>query len=147
MGKNISGVIYPWDYFAVGSSFWTICPRCNYVSDKSSERQFSSGVISRGILSRRNYLWGNFLGAIIWGTIMRGSFPWGLLSSKAIVRGTIIWGGDNHPGVNCLRGNCPRTKWSVFCFFSLRLKAAFFLYMISVLHILLHGFYLFSNII
>ena len=33
-----------------------ICPRGNYVVDESSDRQFSLGSISRGILSGGNYL-------------------------------------------------------------------------------------------
>ena len=93
MGKNISGVIY----FPGGSFLEIICLRDNYVSEKSSERQFSSGAISRGILSRINYLWGNFLGAIIREQSSReelsgGNFPRGLLSSGAIVWGAIIQG-------------------------------------------------------
>ena len=44
-----------------------ICPRGNYVGDKLSERHFSYREISRGILLKGNYFWGNFPGAIIWG--------------------------------------------------------------------------------
>ena len=73
-----------------------ICPRGNYVGDKSSESQFSSGAISRGIMSGGNYLWGNCLGAIIQGQ----------LSSVAIVRGAIVW------GEIFLGGNCPRGQLS-----------------------------------
>ena len=91
-GKNISGVISPWDYFPEGSVFGTTCPRGNYVGDKSSERQFSSEEISSGILSGDNYLWGNCPGAIIRGQsssgqLSGGNFPLGQLSSRAIVRG------------------------------------------------------------
>ena len=37
----------------------------NCVGNKSSERQFSLSAISRRILSGGNYLWDNYLGAII----------------------------------------------------------------------------------
>ena len=73
-GKNISCVIYPWDNVP-GGSF----PRGNYVGDKSSEKQFSSEAICRGILSRGNYLWGNFLRAIIQGVIIRRQFSSGAI--------------------------------------------------------------------
>ena len=82
-GKYISCLIYPWDNVP-GGSF----PLGNYVGDKSYKRQFSLRAISRGILSRGNYLWGNFPEAIIQGEIIR----W------ANVRGVIF-----------LRGNCPDT--------------------------------------
>ena len=35
-------------------------PRGNYAGNKSSERQFSSAAISRGILSGGNFPWGQF---------------------------------------------------------------------------------------
>ena len=83
-------------------------PPRSYVGDKSSERQFSSGAISRIIFV--NYLLSNCPEAIIQGgnypevvfhggncpgaTIWGGNFPWGQLSS----------GGDcpedNNQGVN-----------------------------------------------
>ena len=76
----------------LGGSF----PRGNYIGDKSSERQFSSRAISREILSGGSYLRGNFPGAIIQGTIIRGQFSSGTIvraqfsgaqfSSGAIVR-------------------------------------------------------------
>ena len=76
----------------LGGSF----PRGNCIGDKSSERQFSSRAISRGILSGGSYLWGNFPGAIIQGTTIRGQFSLGTIvraqfsgaqfSSGAIVR-------------------------------------------------------------
>ena len=91
-GKNISGVIYLCDYFPGGSLFGTICPRGNYVGDKSSERQFSSGAISRRILSVGNFLLGNFLEAII-----RGRSPGGQFSSEAIIQGGRC-PGRNHAG-------------------------------------------------
>ena len=57
------------------------------VFDKSSERQFSLGATSSGILSGGNYLWGNFLGAIIiWEQLSGDNFPRGQLSA------------GNHPG-------------------------------------------------
>ena len=56
-----------------GSFLRTICPRGNYVGDKSSERQFSSEAVSRGILSEGNYLWCNFPGAITGGQFSLGA--------------------------------------------------------------------------
>ena len=59
----------------------------NYVSDKSSKRQFSSWAISREILSRGSYHWGNYpgavnQGAIIWGAIiLGGNYPGGQFCS------------------------------------------------------------------
>ena len=58
------------------------CSRANYVGNKSSERQFSSREVSRGILSGGNYRQVNCLGAIIQGAIVRG----------AIIRGLILLG-------------------------------------------------------
>ena len=50
--KNISGVTYPWDFFPRGALFLgSIFTRGNYVGDKSSKKQFSSGAIFRGQLS------------------------------------------------------------------------------------------------
>ena len=61
------------EQFSWGAVFLrAICQSGNYVDGKSSERQFSSWVISRGILSRCNYLRGNFPGAIIQGQSSRG---------------------------------------------------------------------------
>ena len=82
MGKNISGVIY----FPGGSFLEIICPRGNYVSDKSSKRQFSLGAISRGILSGVNYFWVIFLE----GNYPRGQLCRGQFSSGAIIRGAIV---------------------------------------------------------
>ena len=58
--KSMSRVIYLGTIF-LGRSFpWGhFFPRGNYVDDKSSDRQFSSGAISRGISSGSNYLWRN----------------------------------------------------------------------------------------
>ena len=75
----------------LGESF----PLGNYVGDNSSERH--SEAISRGILSGGNYLWDNFQGAIIQGTIPRG----GQFSSRAIILG------GNCPWSNYPVGNCP----------------------------------------
>ena len=65
---------------------------------KSSERQYFSGTISRGILSGGNYLWRNCPGAIIWGQLSRGNYL-----------GAIFCGGNcpeyNYPGKNFPRGN------------------------------------------
>ena len=72
-----------------------ICPRGNYVGDKSFEREFSLGAISRGILSGGNYLWGNCPVAIIQGQLSTGQFS----------SGAIILGG------NCAGGNCPRGNY------------------------------------
>ena len=70
-----------------------ICPRGNYVENKSSERQFSSGAISREILSGGNYLPGsNHPG----GNYQGGNIPLGQLSSEAIIQGPIFLG-DNCP--------------------------------------------------
>ena len=84
-----------------GSFLGTICPRGNYVGDKSCESQFSLGAISGGIFSGGSYLGSNNLGAIIRGTIFfggscpRGSYP-----------------GSNHPGGNCPGGNYPESNFS-----------------------------------
>ena len=72
MGKNISGVIYPWTIFLGGTFHGTICLRDSDVGDKSSKGKFTLGAISRGVLSRGSYLWGNFPGAIIQGAIFPG---------------------------------------------------------------------------
>ena len=101
-GKNISGVIYPWDHFPGGAVFLEAnFPLGNYVDDKSSERQFSSGAISRGILSGGNYLWINCPGAIIRvqssrGNYLEGNIPRGQLPGVQFSSAAII-----------LRGNCP----------------------------------------
>ena len=109
-----------------------ICPRGNYACNKLSKTQFSSGAVSRGILSGSNNLWVSCLGAIIrgnhpGGNYLGGNFPREQLSSGEIVRGAIIVGGGQFSsgaivqrviflGVNCLgtiiqgaiflRGNC-----------------------------------------
>ena len=107
-GKNISGVIYPWDHFPGGAVFLEAnFPLGNYVDDKSSERQFSSGAIFTGILSAGSYLCSNCPGAIIRGQssrgqLSRGNIPQGQLFSEAIVWGTIIL------GANCPEGSNPR---------------------------------------
>ena len=62
-GKNISGVIHPWENFPGrwgGAVFLGAkCPRGNYAGNKQSERQFSLGAIGqgdivRGLLSSRH---------------------------------------------------------------------------------------------
>ena len=64
--------------FSLGAVFLgAICPRGNYVDEKSSERQFSSGAISRGTLSGDNYLWSNCPGAINQGQSSRGQLSGG----------------------------------------------------------------------
>ena len=89
--------------WGVGAVFLgTIRPRCDYVGDKSYERQFSSGAISRGILSGDNYLCGNFPGEIVREQSSRGRFFLGGRAiffggnypRGAIVRGTIILGSN-----------------------------------------------------
>ena len=74
----------------LGESF----PLGNYVGDNSSERH--SEAISRGILSGGNYLWDNFQGAIIQGTIPRGgaiflegNYPRGQLSVEQLSGGQL----------------------------------------------------------
>ena len=113
-GKNISGVTYPWDFFPGGSFLWTVCPWGNYLGNKSSERQFYSGVISRGILSGGNYLSGNFIEAIIRGNHPGGNYPEVIFFGGNYPRGdffrVLLSGGSNHPG-----GNCPRTYKTLLC--------------------------------
>ena len=108
-GKNISGVIYPWDNFLGGGGqgavfLAAIYLRVNYVDDKSPETQFSLAVIFRGILSGANYLWSNCPGAVIRGQSSRGQLSGGggEYSSETIVWGTII------QGIIFLGSNCPR---------------------------------------
>ena len=68
LGKKYLECNLPLGQFSCWAVFLgAICPRGNYVGNKSSERQFFSGAISRAILSGGNYLWGNYLGAIIQG--------------------------------------------------------------------------------
>ena len=62
-----------------------ICPRGNYVEDKSSKRQFSSGEISRGILGGRKHFWGNCPEAIIRRQLSRGQLFAGQFSSREII--------------------------------------------------------------
>ena len=101
---------------------------------KSSERQFSLGAISRGILAGGNYLWSNYPGPIIRGQSSRGQLSarqyssgaiiiiiipgrlsgGGQLSSGAIIRGrAIIQGAIAREaiilGAIFLGGNCPYT--------------------------------------
>ena len=99
-----------------------ICPRGNYVGNKSSERQSSSGAISRGILSGGNYFWSSCPGVIIQGQSSRGQLSWGQYSSGAIVqggnfpRGQLSVGqlssGAIVRGAIILGGNCPDTLWT-----------------------------------
>ena len=84
--------------FSLREVFLGTISRSNYVGDKSSERQFSSGAISRVILSGGNYLWGNFLGAIIIreAIFLGGDYPRGYLTETnnlrgAITQGAIVW--------------------------------------------------------
>ena len=100
---NLSLVQFSWGVVFLGA----ICPRGNYVEDKSSERQFSSGAISTGILSGGNYLWSNSPGAIIRRQSSRGYLSGGQYSSGAIILGGNCSRG-NHPGGNCPGGNFPR---------------------------------------
>ena len=100
MGKKYTGCNLSMGQFSWGAVFCgAICPRGNSVDDKSSERQFSSGAISRGILSGGNYLWSNCLGAIILGKSSRGHLSRRQYYSGAIIlRG--ICPGHNYPGGN-----------------------------------------------
>ena len=112
-------------------SLGAICPRGNYVGDKSSERQFTWGAIFRGILSGGNYLWSNCPGAIIQGQSFRGQLSWALYSSGAIIRGTsflwgqlssraIVRGGNNRGAINqgtIFRGAIIRGEFSSKAFF------------------------------
>ena len=84
--------------FSLREVFLGTISRSNYVGDKSFERQFSSGAISRVILSGGNYLWGNFLGAIIIREtiFLGGDYPRGYLTGTnnlqgAITQGAIVW--------------------------------------------------------
>ena len=107
--KYISGVIYPWDDFLGAVFLRVICPRGNYVwgnYSKLSEMQFSSGAISRGLLSGGNYLWSNFPGVITPRQPSRGQLFGGKYSSGAITLG------DNCPGGYYPGGNFPRGQLS-----------------------------------
>ena len=93
--------------------------RDNYVGEKSSERH--SGTISRGILSGGNFLWDNFLGAIIQVALSGGQFSSGAIVRAQFFSGEIIlWDnflGDNNPwvnflGCNYLGANFPRGQLS-----------------------------------
>ena len=93
--KSISGVIYTWDYFPGGAQFSSepfFRGAIDYVGDISSERPFSSESISKGILSRGNYIWGNCPEVIILGNCTGGNNPAG-----------------NFPGGDFPWGNCPDT--------------------------------------
>ena len=82
LGKKYIACNLSLGQFYWGAVFLTaICPRSNYVDDKSSERQSSSGAVSRGILSG-----GNNLEAI---------------TKEASIHGAIFLGG-NYSGGNCL---------------------------------------------
>ena len=90
LGKKYIGCNFSLGQFSWGAVFLgAICPRGNYVDDKSSERQFSSRAISKEILPGSNYLWSNCPGAIIQDQSSRG----------AIILGTIILG-SNYPWGN-----------------------------------------------
>ena len=111
-------LIFNWIVFSSKIVFLgAICPRGNYIGDKSSEKQFFSGVISRGIGGQ---------GAIIFRVIVckqwsrenypGGNFPRGQFSSGAIVLGGSCSGGNcpggNCPGDNYPGGNFPRGQLS-----------------------------------
>ena len=122
LGKKYIGCNLSLRQFSWGPVFLeTICPRRNYVDDKSSERQVSSGAISRKILSGGSYLWSNCPGATSQGQSSWGQLSGGQYSSRAIVQGVIIWGqssGSRCPGVivwggNFPRGHCPDTIFYV----------------------------------
>ena len=73
LGKKYIGCNLSLGQFSWGAVFLgVICPRGNYVDDKSSERQFFLGAILREILSGGNYLWSHCLKAIIRGQSSRG---------------------------------------------------------------------------
>ena len=80
-------------------------PRGNYAGYKLSERQFSLGAISMGILSGGNYLWSNCPEATTWGQSSRAQFSEGQFSSEAIILG------DNCPGGNNPVGNQSRGQF------------------------------------
>ena len=113
LGKKYIGCNLSLGQFSLGAVFLgTICPRGNYVDNKSSERQFSSGTISRGILSGSNCLSSNCLGAIIRGQSSKGQLSGGnipreQLSSVEIFQGAIV------RGVIFLGDNCPDTVENV----------------------------------
>ena len=82
LGKKYIGCNLSLGQFFWGAAFLgAICPRVNYVDDKSSERQFSSGAFSSGILSEANYLWSNCPGANHTG----GNFSRGQLSGHRTI--------------------------------------------------------------
>ena len=69
IGCNLSLGQFSWGVVFHGA----ICQRGDYVDDKSSEMQFSSEPITKGILSGGNYFLGNCPGVIIQGVIIQGA--------------------------------------------------------------------------
>ena len=120
MGKKYIGCNFSLGQFSWGAVFLgVIYPRGNYVDDKSSERQFSSGAISKEILSGSNYLWSNCPGAIIQdqssrgtiilGTIILGSnYPWGNFYQEQLSGGQSSRG--QLSGGQLSGGNFPREQ-------------------------------------
>ena len=102
-GCNLSLILFPWGIIFLR----TICPRHNYVGHKSSEKHFSFGKVSRGILSGGKYLWGNCSGAIIREQSFRGKLSGGQFSLGAInLRGQSSGGNFSSEAI-ILGGNCP----------------------------------------
>ena len=97
LGKKYIGCNLSLGQFSWGAVFLeAICPRGIFADNKSSEREFFSGAISRGLLSRGNYLWSNCLGAIIQGR----NIPRGQLSG-----GGGQLSGDNFPDIALYNGH------------------------------------------
>ena len=88
LGCNLSLGLFSWREWGGGGSFLeAIFPRGNYVGNKSSKKQFSSGAISRGILSGGNFFWVIFWEQSSRGQLFGGNFPRGQLSGGQSSRG------------------------------------------------------------
>ena len=103
MGKQYLRCNSPLGLFSWRALFLeSISTRGNYVGDQSSKKQFSSGAISMGILSRGNYRWGNCPGAIIFGQSSRGQFSEGEIFLRGNCPGESFpqgyFSGGNNPG-------------------------------------------------
>ena len=93
LGKNISGVIYPWDNF-LGGSF----PRVHLSEKQLCRRQIIQKVI---------FFRGNFQGDIFGGNHPGGNYPGGNIPREQLSSGAIIWK-TNIRGAIFLGGNCLR---------------------------------------
>ena len=153
LGKKHIGCNFSLGQFSWGVVFLgAICPRGNYVDDKSSERQFSSRAISKEILPGSNYLWSNCPGAIIQDQSSREQLSWGQLSSGAIIREAIFIRsnclGGNHPGGNCpgdnyleaifLGSNCTDTIYVYICIINIFVYMLYTYIYILYIHIIIY---------